>query len=127
MLSRLQEEVALTIARLSEAQELVLAGGAALIARGDVLRGTEDLDFFGLDPRSVDVLLPSVQQALLQLGLDVRIVRAAPGFARLSVGRGDERTEVDLAADARLLPALSICSIWPRRRTPASMVLSSLR
>ncbi|MGI8491272.1 MAG: nucleotidyl transferase AbiEii/AbiGii toxin family protein [Acidimicrobiales bacterium] len=103
MLTPLQEEVASVIGALPEAQEFVLAGGAALISRGDVDRHTEDLDFFGLDPTSVDRLLVSVRPALLDAGFEVAVVRASPGFARLSVERRGERTEVDLAADARLM------------------------
>ena len=49
MLSPLQERVAEIIAGLKEAEGFALAGGAALIVRGDVRRQTRDLDFFGLD------------------------------------------------------------------------------
>jgi hypothetical protein len=48
MLSPLQEQVAEIIAGLEEATDFALAGGAALISRGDVQRQTKDLDFFGL-------------------------------------------------------------------------------
>lgn len=105
MLSALQEEVAAIIANLAEARDFALAGGAALIARGDVDRQTEDLDFFGLSPDSVDRLVPAVEGALRGAGLEVRVVRVAPGFARIGVARGLDRTEVDLAADARLFPS----------------------
>lgn len=105
MLSALQQQVASIIDKLPEAREFVLAGGAALIARGDVQRRTEVLDFFGLDSPSVDRLLPAAAQAIQEAGFEVRVMRAASGFARLSVQKGHDRTEVDLAADARLLPA----------------------
>lgn len=67
-------------------------------------RRTRDLDFFGPEPDRVDLLVPVVIQAITDLGFDVNVVRQAHGFARLEVRSGDERTEVDLAADARLLP-----------------------
>lgn len=120
MLSALQTHVASIIGRLPEAQEFLLAGGAALIARGDVERRTEDLDFFGLDPRSVDRLLPAATEALQEAGFEIRVVRAASGFARLSVQQGHDRTEVDLAADARLMPA----ELGPLGRTLAGEELA---
>ena len=48
MLSALQQQVALIIADLDEAEGFARAGGAALIIRGEVDRQTRDLDFFGL-------------------------------------------------------------------------------
>ncbi|MHB8439348.1 MAG: nucleotidyl transferase AbiEii/AbiGii toxin family protein [Acidimicrobiales bacterium] len=104
MLSDLQWQVAELITELPEAQGFALAGGAALIVRGDVVRQTRDLDFFGPEPDQVDALLPAVIRALTGIGLDVNVVREAHGFARLEVRSGFERTEVDLAADARILP-----------------------
>ena len=53
MLTPLQHQVAEIIAGLEEAEEFALAGGAALIARGEVHRQTRDLDFFGLTPAAV--------------------------------------------------------------------------
>jgi hypothetical protein len=94
--------VAKIIAGLEEATDFALAGGAALIARGDVQRQTKDLDFFGLTTDSVDRLVPVVERALQAAGLTVRRVQDNPGFARLLVEGADDRTEVDLAADARL-------------------------
>ncbi len=54
MLSPLQEQVAQIIDGLEEAEGFALAGGAALIARGDVRRQTRDLDFFGPTTDAVD-------------------------------------------------------------------------
>ncbi len=105
MLTPLQEQVAEIIAGLEEASEFALAGGAALIARGDVQRRTRDLDFFGLTPAAVDRLVPVVDRALQAAGFTVRHVQDNPGFARLVVESADDRTELDLAADARLFPA----------------------
>jgi len=105
LLSSLQEQVAEIVSSLEEAQEFALAGGAALIARGDVQRQTRDLDFFGLTGEDVDRLLPAAERALRAAGLEVQRVQVNPGFARLIVARGNDRTELDLAADARLFPA----------------------
>jgi len=49
VLSDIQLEVARLVAGRPEAADFALAGGAALIVRGDVDRGTRDLGFFGLD------------------------------------------------------------------------------
>lgn len=87
MLSPLQEQGAEIVADLEEAKDFVLAGGAALIARGDVIRQTRDLDFFGLTPAAVDRLVPAVDRALQGAGLVVHHVQVNP------------------AADARLFPA----------------------
>jgi hypothetical protein len=112
VLSSLQERVAAIVAGLDEADEFALAGGAALIVRGEIDRRTRDLDFFGLSGEAVDRLLPAVEAALAEAGFAVERVQVSPGFARLIVERGDERTELDLAADARLFPA------EPRRPAP---------
>jgi Nucleotidyl transferase AbiEii toxin, Type IV TA system len=105
VLSPLQERIAEIVAGLDEAEGFALAGGAALIARGDVQRQTRDLDFFGLSGDAVDRLAPAVRGALSAAGLVVGHVHVSPGFVRLIVSDGDERTELDLAADARLFPA----------------------
>jgi Nucleotidyl transferase AbiEii toxin, Type IV TA system len=107
VLSPLQERVAAIITSLDEAEGFALAGGAALIARGDVQRQTRDLDFFGLTPAAVDRLVPAIDRALQEAGLVVRHFQESPGFARLIVESGDDRTELDLGADARLFPAES--------------------
>lgn len=100
MLSLLQERVAAIIAELDEAEGFALAGGAALIARGEIDRRTRDLDFFGLTGDAVDRLLPVAERALRIAGLEVERVQVNPGFARLIVSSADDRTELDLAADA---------------------------
>ena len=105
MLSPLQEQVAGIVAGLEEAECFALAGGAALIARGDVQRQTRDLDFFGLTGDAVDRLLPAAERALRDAGLVVERVQVNAGFARLIVAGSDDRTELDLASDARLFPA----------------------
>ena len=52
------------VSGLDEAEGFALAGGAALIARGDVQRQTRDLDFSGLSGGAVDRLAPAVRDAL---------------------------------------------------------------
>ena len=105
MLSPLQRQVAEIVAGLEEAEGFALAGGAALIARGEVQRQTRDLDFFGLSGEAVDRLVPAAERALRAAGLTISRVQENPGFARLMVESRDARTELDLAADARLFPA----------------------
>ncbi len=105
MLTKLQERVARIVAGLAEAEDFALAGGAALIVRGDVDRRTRDLDFFGPSAVAVDRLLPVAEQALIRDGLSVQRVIDHSGFARLIVDDGRDQTELDLASDARLFPA----------------------
>jgi len=81
VLTPLQEQVASIIAGLAEAENFALAGGAALIVRGDVRRQTRDLDFFGLTLADVDRLVPAVDRALQEAGLVVRHVQVSAGFA----------------------------------------------
>ena len=104
VLSPLQQRVARILAALDEAENFALAGGAALIVRGDIDRKTRDIDFFGLSAAAVDRLVPVAQQALREAGLQVDRVVESPGFTRFVVADEDDRTEVDLASDARLFP-----------------------
>lgn len=90
---------------LAESDGFALAGGAALIIRGDVDRRTRDLDFFGPSAVAVDRLVPVAEQAFLDDGLRVQRVIGHPGFARLLVSDDDDQTENDLGSDARLFPA----------------------
>ncbi len=64
VLTALQRRIATIIGELPEAAQFALAGGGALIARGDVEGETRDLDFFGPAPQDVNQLLPAVEQAL---------------------------------------------------------------
>jgi nucleotidyltransferase AbiEii toxin of type IV toxin-antitoxin system len=104
VLSPLQARIAEIVAGLEEADDFALAGGAALIARGEVNRTTRDLDFFGRTGAAVDELAPAVDRALRSAGFEVQVIRQSPGFVRLFVASSDDRTELDLAADARLFP-----------------------
>jgi hypothetical protein len=76
VLTPLQEQVARIIAGLAEAENFALAGGAALIVRGDVQRQTRDLDFFGLAPDDVDRLVPAVDRG--------STLEPTPGSSRLN-------------------------------------------
>jgi hypothetical protein len=104
VLSPLQERVAEIIAGLDEARDFALAGGGAMIVRGDIERQTRDLDFFGPTANAVDQLVPVVDRALRTVGLTVHRVQESHGFARLIVESDEDRTELDLGADARLFP-----------------------
>ena len=91
---------------------------------------TRDLDFFGLTADAVDRLVPAVERALRDAGFVVRHVQENPGFARLIVESGDDRTELDLGADARLFPleAGGFAPMLTRRRQLAvDKVLAALR
>jgi len=85
VLSPLQERIARIIAGLSEAEDFALAGGGALIVRGDIDRRTRDRDFFGLSAAAVDRLVPVAEQALRDANLQVRRVQECPGFARFVI------------------------------------------
>ena len=105
MLTPLQRRVATLVASLAEADGFALAGGAALIVRGEVARPTRDLDFFGLSPTDVDRLAPVFERALAEDNLSFDRLQVGSGFARYVVHDGTDATEVDLASDARLFPA----------------------
>lgn len=104
MLSPLQQRVAEIIAGLDEARDFALAGGGAMIVRGDIERQTRDLDFFGPTANAVDQLVPAVDRALQAAGYTVCHSQESHGFARLIVESDKDRTELDLGADARLFP-----------------------
>jgi len=91
-LSDIQLEVARLVAGLPETAGFALAGGAALIVRGDVDRRTRDLDFFGLDAESVDRLDSAAEGALRIAGFQVERILQHSGFTRLMVTRADDAT-----------------------------------
>jgi len=61
VLRALQERVARIVAGLGDAEGFDLAGGAALIVRGDVNRRPRDLDYFGASAAAVDRLMPAAE------------------------------------------------------------------
>jgi hypothetical protein len=104
VLSPLQRQVAAIVAGLAEAEGFALAGGAALIARGDVQRETRDLDFFGLTPEAVDGLVPAVDRALREAGLVVRHVqetRDSPASSSKAPRTGPSLTWAPMPACSR--------------------------
>ena len=104
MLTALQLRVAAIVRELPEAEDFVLAGGGALVARGDVDRTTRDLDYFARSADQVPRLHAALERALEAAGLVATTVRASGGFVRMVVDDSAETTEVDLAHDYRLLP-----------------------
>jgi hypothetical protein len=104
VLTAFQEEVARLLTALPEASGFALAGGAALILRGDVDRATEDLDFFAPPPSQVESLLPALRHTLTEAAITVEPVQVGNGFARLIVRRDHEALAVDIGTDARIRP-----------------------
>ncbi|WP_419554569.1 nucleotidyl transferase AbiEii/AbiGii toxin family protein [Candidatus Poriferisodalis sp.] len=107
MLTDLQGQIRRILTGLAECDEFALAGGAAIIVSGIADRPTNDLDFFTPHPKTVEALLHAAQTALEHAGLEVTRLAEGATFARLRVGGPDEATFVDLASDARILPARS--------------------
>ncbi|MGH8991181.1 MAG: nucleotidyl transferase AbiEii/AbiGii toxin family protein [Acidimicrobiia bacterium] len=107
MLTPLQERIATIFAALPEASDFALAGGAALIVRGDVDRETRDLDFFATTPAAVNRLLPRFEEALEEAGMAVEHQQVSHGFVRLEVSASGDQTTVDLCYDSRIRPAES--------------------
>ena len=70
-------------------------------------RATRDLDFFGTSSDGVDRLVPAAELALQEAGFQVDRLIDSPGFTRFVVADQLERTEDDLASDARLFPTES--------------------
>ena len=106
MITDLQRQVRTLVARLPQRLEIALAGGAALIVSGIVNRVTEDLDFFLPHPRPVGGALGGLEEEMAAAGLQVDRLRGTETFARLRVESDADITYVDLATDARLMPAV---------------------
>jgi hypothetical protein len=106
MLTRLQQQVALIVAGVLDAQDVGLAGGGALISQGLVDRLTRDLDFFAAPGVVLADFAPSIVEALVKDGLEVEVKRQAETFYRLAIKSVDGETELDLAIDARLFPLI---------------------
>ena len=96
------------------------------MASGVVDRATRDLDFFGASGDDVDRLRPAVERALIAAGLEVSRERETYGFVRLIVTDGDDSTEVDLDADARIRPAKSgpLGPMWSLEELAADKLLA---
>jgi hypothetical protein len=104
VLTALQERIAAIVATVPEASDFALAGGAALIVRGEVDRQTRDLDFFATNPAAVNELLPRLEEALQGAGMAVERQQVRDGFVRLGVSMGGDQTTVDLCYDTRIRP-----------------------
>lgn len=104
MLSPLQLRIASIVTQLPESADFVLAGGGALVARGDVDRTTRDLDYFARSADQVPRLAAALGPVLHGAGFEVVVMRSSDSFARLAISDGTSTTEVDLAHDYRLLP-----------------------
>jgi hypothetical protein len=102
MLTALQLQVARVVADLPEAEDFVLAGGAALIAHNVTDRATMDLDFFATSAVAPGRLLPALEAALEARSLMVERIQVTESFVRLKVTADAESTILDLAYDARL-------------------------
>jgi hypothetical protein len=111
VLSPLQERVAAIVAGLDEAKDFALAGGAALILRGEVERRTRDLDFFGLTGDAVDAdarLFPAepARPAPTLRGEELAVDKVLAIF-----GRAEARDFVDLMALEPLYGLDRLCQL----------------
>ncbi len=108
-LDPLQEEVARVALHLAEAGHVALAGGGAMLAHEFVDRPTMDLDLFTSDPGEVGPITDALHEALHQRGYAVEVTRREDTFSHLQVtGPDGRRVDVDLAQDARMLPAVQL-------------------
>lgn len=106
MLSGFQRQLLELVAGLSEADRFALAGGAALILRGTVERGTNDLDFFighrDMPPGAILRVVEATEAALDAAGLAWTRDAVSETFARLTVAGPDEECRIDFATDVRI-------------------------
>lgn len=106
MLSPLQRQILGIVGGLPEAAPFALAGGAALILRGTVDRGTNDLDFFigarEMLPGAIHRVVEATETALAAAGLAVTREAMSETFARLTVADRDDGCRIDFASDVRI-------------------------
>ena len=117
MLTDLQRRVRGIVAGLPEGAAVALVGGGALIVTGVVRRGTDDLDFFAAHPQPVAPMLDAFETGLREAGLRVTRLRASDTYARLLIESDSDATDVDLATDYRMMPALET-GLAPPRHEP---------
>lgn len=109
MLTSLQRRILRVTRMVVPDEQLVLAGGAALIEHAVVDRPTRDVDLFAIDADVVDRSVDLIVTALEDDGLRVERVRSMTGFHRLLVADGASATcEVDLGVDARLFDVVHL-------------------
>jgi hypothetical protein len=104
MLTPLQHRIAELFFATDAAVGFALAGGAALIVRGEIDRETHDLDFFA-DIRAVQDItatVASVTASCLDAGLIVTPIQVSSTFARLEISEPvtDESMLIDVAIDS---------------------------
>ncbi len=87
--------------------DFALAGGAALISKELVDRGTRDLDFFGPSEDALGVLVSRAEKNLAAEGMGIEYVQRTPAFVRIAVTGPEGEAEVDFAS----MPA---CFLWIR-------------
>ena len=106
MLTPLQVRLAGIVTALPEADVFALAGAGGLVVHGLINRTTRDLDYFAApgEEAAVAELRVALERALDDTGLTHRRQRDLPTFVRIEVGDGDDRCEIDLAVDYRVLP-----------------------
>ncbi|MGQ9779062.1 MAG: nucleotidyl transferase AbiEii/AbiGii toxin family protein [Bacillota bacterium] len=102
MLSPFQKHLARLFLGLPEAANFALAGGGALVFRGETPRTTRDLDFFGPFKEEIRPVVQSFLARLRAEGIAVEVVNSSPTFARLLVrSREGEEVVVDIGHDYR--------------------------
>jgi hypothetical protein len=103
MLSPIQERVAALFFSLPGSAGFALAGGGALVARGEVARTTRDLDLFAAHPEEVAQAVEQFRNALPQSGFSFELVRSSPTYCRMIVlAPAGEQVLVDIGYDYRL-------------------------
>ncbi len=107
-LSGLQERIALLAADLAEREHFALVGGAALIVHDVVHRPTADLDYFHPpDDAAVARFAEGLVAVLRADGLEVQTLHSVQHFCRLRVADRSLSTQVDIATDYQLHPAVA--------------------
>jgi hypothetical protein len=104
-LNDLQVRLTEVVQAIPGAEDLVLAGGAALVVLGIGDRETNDLDWFAQRADVVEAFAPRFVEACHEDGLAVAQLISETGFHRFEISDGQQATIVDLAWDARLRPA----------------------
>lgn len=100
-----QTEVATIALGLPSAGNLVLVGGAAMLAYGLVDRPTYDIDLFTAEQEDVAAVAADLERALTTRGYSVQVQREHISFVALTVQKHDGRSlDVEIAYDARIRP-----------------------
>jgi len=102
MLTRAQRKVGRIVLELVQEYGSVLAGGAAMNEAELIDRPTNDLDFF---TNNLEVELSEITKqvitALVDVGVEVTVMRSSPQFVKLLVNAGRRNTfELDFGFDA---------------------------